>query len=332
MNRQERKLAKQRARERISAVTHGELCAAVSNGEFEKTKALIHGGASPNQANRFGITPLLYATIQGHYEIASWLIEHGADVDFQTPPAPESSGLLSALHLSAQFNRGEIANLLFAKDAHIDPTDGYGATPLITSIDDKNSSLAIELVQRGADINCRANDGRSALFAAAANGDNRVVDVLLSKGADPNVVTELGWTILHAVASNNDCVELDRFIRLGLQIDQRAEDGATPLITACISGATLTARGLLTAGANPNSLGRDGWTSLFYAIARRSPELVRMLLESGASVSAECANPISGAFKNSPATLTPRELARRHPDKEVIRLLDEALSKTGTLS
>lgn len=53
------------------------------------------------------------------------------------------------------------------------------------------------LLEHGADVNVRANDGSTALMLAAAAGDIEIVRALLSKGADVSGrFTETGKTAL----------------------------------------------------------------------------------------------------------------------------------------
>ncbi|WP_053361376.1 ankyrin repeat domain-containing protein [Bacillus sp. FJAT-27251] len=54
---------------------------AVHNNNFEFTKQMVHHGANVNQCDRLGITPLIIACYFGFVQIASFLLENGADVN-----------------------------------------------------------------------------------------------------------------------------------------------------------------------------------------------------------------------------------------------------------
>ena len=66
------------------------------------------------------------------------------------------------------------------------------------------------LLERGADINMRSDDGCSALILALRQKHTRIVKRLLFLGADPNVVDGYGETSLGLAkeANNSDLVRL----------------------------------------------------------------------------------------------------------------------------
>src|SRR5437764_3870342 len=49
------------------------------------------------------------------------------------------------------------------------------------------------LLDHGADIEDRADEGESPLMLAAFGGHRDTVQLLLDRGADPNYVTDKGW-------------------------------------------------------------------------------------------------------------------------------------------
>src|SRR5262249_8776988 len=62
----------------------GELTAltfAAREGDIESAKILLDAGADINQVTNYGWTPLLTATNNRHYQLATYLIERGADVN-----------------------------------------------------------------------------------------------------------------------------------------------------------------------------------------------------------------------------------------------------------
>lgn len=327
----DRKQAKEAAKDYASAFSHGELCAAAHNGKLEIVQRLISGGESPNFTNRFGQTPLMYASAKGHIEIVKWLTGQGADINYQTSKCPETGGKLSALHLAAQKAQRTVIQLLVERGANINSLDGNGVTPLVDALFHKRIEAAEQLLSLGADAGLVGDEGETAIGAAVMAGAHRMVEMLLAKSVDIRVIDSCGQGLLHFAASNNDPIEVSRFISLGLPVDQPSSVTGTPLVCACVSDAIDAARILLEAGASVNAVVADehGWTGLFYAIARRNSRMVDMLLRYGADVNFTCKNPVAGSCKNTSEFLTARQLASRHPDPEVIRLLDAALKSSG---
>ena len=54
--------------------------------------------------------------------------------------------------------------------------------------------LVVRLVDAGADVNTKCDDGRSALHMAAKEGRSDIAEFLLSRGADPNITDADGDT------------------------------------------------------------------------------------------------------------------------------------------
>jgi len=56
------------------------------------------------------------------------------------------------------------------------------------------------LVNRGADVKVKDNDGNTVLHLAAERGDEVVVHLLLDRGADVKAKDNHGSTVLHSAA------------------------------------------------------------------------------------------------------------------------------------
>lgn len=80
-------------------------------------------------------------------------------------------------------------------------------TPLIAACWKGHTEILALLVEHGADVNAKNNDGWTALMLASQNGHVDVVNCLLSHGADVNAKNERGATALMA-ASQNGHVEV----------------------------------------------------------------------------------------------------------------------------
>ena len=82
-----------------------------------------------------------------------------------------------------------------------------GATPLITAATFDQSEVARALINAGADLNVRNNDGSTALHCAAFLCRKDIVRDLLQKGADKDARNNAGATALDSVAGPFDQVK-----------------------------------------------------------------------------------------------------------------------------
>ena len=162
-------------------------------GSIDATQALLEGGANVNDALADGTSALVLAVMSAHYEMAAFLLDHGAD--------PNAAGQgWTALHQivwTRRPNRG--FNTVFpAPEGRVD-----------------SLSLAKKLLLHGADINAQATQGAPSsitgrnllnvidatpLFLAAHRVDVDLMRLLLENGADPRLPNEDGTTPLLAAA------------------------------------------------------------------------------------------------------------------------------------
>ncbi len=98
---------------------------AATEGNIEAVKQHLASGTDVNTEGGWrDTTPLHYSIHHGHKEIAEMLIANGADVN------PKSVINTTLLHLAAVRDYKEIAELLITEGADVNAKDGYGETPL----------------------------------------------------------------------------------------------------------------------------------------------------------------------------------------------------------
>src|SRR3989338_5994357 len=78
------------------------------------------------------------------------------------------------------------------------------ATPLQMAARSGDIEAAHKLIEQGADVNAKDNNGQTPLHWAASNGNKEAAELLISKGADVNAKDNNGQTPLHWVASNGN--------------------------------------------------------------------------------------------------------------------------------
>ena len=92
------------------------------------------------------------------------------------------------------------------------------------------------LLDDGADINAKDNQGFSPLIYAAQQGHLPLVDLLVLRGADLNLANNYGATSLSMAAQDGLLEVVKLLVKKGSNIDQSADLGVTPLHKAALYG------------------------------------------------------------------------------------------------
>ena len=195
---------------------------AARQGSLESVRVLIEAGADLNATDPDGISALLSAIINGHYDVAGALLEKGAD-----PNLADTDGR-TALFAAVDMNTMPVSNV-----------------PMPKVLDNRLTSLdLIELLlARGANVNAqltsqqayrskldRGTDtvlttGTTPLLRAAKAADVAAVRLLLAKGADAKLTTRAGINPL-MIAAGLGTKEEDTTGRSKTEADAIATDHA----------------------------------------------------------------------------------------------------------
>lgn len=205
--------------------------------------------------------------------------------------------------------------LLLDVNVHTEQRDAMGHTPLRIAVKNDNPTIAIMLLEAGADPNAKSPDGAGILGVAVAKGDSPVVEKLIAAGAKadglmPNGEAILPWAIrngrlafvraMFAGGADPHQTDADGNSLLHLAINAGHRDLVTALITAGADAAATDPEGrgalalalkngwkdilptLAAAGADPNLPSPGGLTLLEKAIAARDAETIPLLMRIGA--------------------------------------------------
>lgn len=119
--------------------------------------ALVEAGADLEDRDEAGSSPLIYAIIGKHPKIVSLLIERGASIHVR------DNHNATPLHIAAKMNHIEIIDLLASSTQDIDPQNNEGQTPLLLAVSLKKENAILRLLEHGANIHARQNDGLGVL-------------------------------------------------------------------------------------------------------------------------------------------------------------------------
>jgi ankyrin repeat protein len=81
----------------------------------------------------------------------------------------------------------------------------------------------------GADVNVRANFGRTPLHSAAGRGHKEIAELLVAAGANVNANGIWGWTPLHRAADESHKEVAKLLLTKGADVNAKDREGKTPL-------------------------------------------------------------------------------------------------------
>jgi len=125
-----------------------------------------------------------------------------------------------------QNNLAEITRLLDA-GADANTTGGSFEWPILVNAAAKGNPSAVQLLlEKGADIQSRTNDGQTAIMLATSMGRTDAVKLLIDAGAEINCVIPNGRPLLHEAAYNPQNGILEMLIDAGADFHIRDNYGA----------------------------------------------------------------------------------------------------------
>ncbi|RYP12344.1 hypothetical protein DL765_007390 [Monosporascus sp. GIB2] len=129
-------------------------------------RRLLGAGARINSKDKFGRTPLHWASENGHDTVVKLLLESGADTNVE-----DDMGR-TPLHWASENGHDTVVKLLLESGADTNVKDKFDCTPLYPTSEYGHDTVASE------------------------NGHDTVVKLLLESGADMNVEDDDSWTSL----------------------------------------------------------------------------------------------------------------------------------------
>jgi ankyrin repeat protein len=166
--------------------TPGVMELASSLKKLESIKILMDAGVSPNLRKDGVYTPLCSAIRDNSPDIVTYLLENGADPNFN---AAEYPAFKCITHKRTHF-----LPQLVAAGADLHKPKGIIETAV--KFDDKDAM--IYLLDQGVNPNDRTPEGCTAMTTAIREDRSELVELLLSRGADPTVRGQ-DWPLCMAV-------------------------------------------------------------------------------------------------------------------------------------
>ena len=156
---------------------HSPFIYGCQSGDCERMKLLLDHGASIEPADSSCRAPLMTAIESEIYPAGpaiKLLLDRGAEID---QFSQSSVGLASALHYCACHGMTETAALLLDRGGTIEIQNSRGETPLRLAVKYQRSEMVEMLVERGADVFARDNEGLTSFEYALTGTDFRERDL-----------------------------------------------------------------------------------------------------------------------------------------------------------
>jgi ankyrin repeat protein len=161
----------------------GPLHDAARAGDEMLIQKLLDGGASIDDLDETGETPLISAALAGQTTTVDLLLRRQADAKLRNDRG------MTVLHAAAfAGDDTAVAELIGggAAKAAIDINDHenkFGVTPLIAAAEENHPGVVAYLILAGADLEITERHGYTALSRAGYHGNNEVIALLLKAGA-----------------------------------------------------------------------------------------------------------------------------------------------------
>ena len=283
------------------------LLVAVTQDHLDAARHLLAHGARPDAANRYRVTPLYVATLNGNSAMMAALLAARADPN---GAAPSGETLLMT---SARTGVVNALQLLIDAGARVNAREpNFNQTALMLAARSNSADAIALLLDRGADINARTSVGETPDFTPPCKGTGCGSEgVGINRGGLPDRgrrdPVKGGMTPLLYAAREGADAATAVLIKRGANLELAEANGMTPLLMALLNNQLGAARQLIDAGANVNVDDFYGRTPLWAAVEYRnldmnnriedspttnnidrdtSMPLIQLLLDKGANVNA----------------------------------------------
>eukprot|EP00752_Nemacystus_decipiens_P013080 g11569.t1 len=215
----------------------------------------------------------------GHLGVVNQLLAGGA-----SPEEVDTNGF-TPLYVAARHGQVETVQLLLLKDADKNATGFTDWTPLHIAVYHGHAAVVQALLAAGVDANLRYRQGKKTLLhGAAAQGNPEVLKALLEHGADVHAKDTSGRTALHEAADFNG-VRTFHSDDGPVYVRAWGNEEKKNLINRADEMRYMEVlKILIEHGADVNSTDSAGISALHVAAKFRGAEAVDMLVEAGSNI------------------------------------------------
>ncbi len=253
------------------------LMAASWGGNADLVRVLVEAGADVNARTQFEGPLSLLSSQSGPTALKSsqFLLEHGCN----------RQSIQEAFFTAASAGNDAMLKLLLEKGANLEDQDPQGNSALVYAVRANQQASVQFLVSRDINPNAQNRQGCTALHFMQGGEFNEtalfILRLLLEKGADVNLQDQDGWSALFHAAAQGNSAALSQFFDRGTKPNLRDHSGATALMWAASAGSASCIKALREHQADSTLQDNAGLTARDYALRAGYPEIASSLAEEG---------------------------------------------------
>ncbi|XP_020208274.1 ankyrin-1 [Cajanus cajan] len=260
-------LAHRAQTERSESSVFGPIHHAARGGHVEVLRLLLLKGASVDSLTKDGSTALHLAVEEQRRDCVRLLLANHARTDVKNAREGDTP-----LHVASAIGDESMVNLLLQKGgASKYVRNGHGKTAYEVAVENGHARL-FDVLRLG-----------DKLCVAARKGEVRSIQKLLDKGAGMNGRDQNGWTALHRASFKGRVEAVRALVERGVDVDAKDEEGYTALHCAAESGHVDVTEFLVKKGARVEARTRKGVSALQIAESLHYVGITRVLVNGGAS-------------------------------------------------
>ncbi|KDN72212.1 hypothetical protein CSUB01_10046 [Colletotrichum sublineola] len=240
---------------------------------------LAMAGADLEDRNDEGETILITAVKYGYSDkIIALLCDLGANAN-----AVDNLGCSAVHHAAMSANEDDTLAVLVHAGADVNRGDFGTRTPLIAAVQNYRFKPIEKLIEYGADLETRMQNGQTALHVAISMKSRPMTEFLSDQGAYLDRRANGHTALTYAIATGcSDIAEV--LIEAGADVNLPGSRGNFPLQAAAAAGDQRNTKLLLSRGAKCEAVGSDGFLPVHVAAHENRVEVLRLLLKAGSPI------------------------------------------------
>jgi ankyrin repeat protein len=173
---------------------------------------------------------------------------------------------------------------LIGKGAEVDCKTNEGITPLIFAVSNNNVDAVKALLSYKPDVNIITSRSETPLLVAVKNGNIDIAEALIRDSADFDFSDKFGATPLHYASIYGYFYMVDMLLYYEVVNDRKTLDGTTPLMAAIWAENADIADLLIQNSADPEAKDKAGFTPFLIAAQNGDTLIMEILIKKGVNL------------------------------------------------